>query len=133
VSRGLFDGSTKIQANMRFRLFEYLGSNASGEGPLVFSASQQVTVCGGQPSILSFWAYYLTFVGDSCSFQACVGSTCEIIKAQTTSSNKGYINYSLTGPTYAKSTTITVSVSANGGSQGNCNGFWIIFDDFSIL
>jgi hypothetical protein len=117
---------------MRFRLFEYIGESESGQGPLVFSASQQVTVCGGQPSILNFWAYYLTFE-DNCSFQACVGSTCEIFNAQTTSSNKRYINYSLTGPTYAESTTITVSVSANGGSQGNCNGIWMIFDDFSLL
>ena len=28
---------------------------------------------------------------------------------------------------------VSVSVSANGVSQGNCNGFWLIFDDFSLL
>jgi len=99
----------------------------------VFSASQQVTACGGQPSVLNFWAYYLSFERLSCSFQACVGATCKIFNAQQTSNDNGYIYYSVVGPTYTAGTTITVSVSAaNQGSQGICNGFWMLFDDFSL-
>ena len=93
-----------------------------------------MTVCGGQQSVLGFWANWQSGDDEStCTFQACIGSSCTIFNAIQAPGFSGYEYYSFAGPTYPASTTVTISVSASEGAQGNCNGFWILFDDFTLL
>jgi hypothetical protein len=46
--------------------------------------------------------------------------------------HNGYQQYSLLGPTLSQPTTMEISVSANGGSEGTCIGGTILFDDFLL-
>jgi hypothetical protein len=103
---------------------------------MVFSLSQEVTVntCLPEQPVLSFWANFLSEEA-SCTFQACIASTCVILNAveeYLATGHNGFQQYSVTGPTISSSTTVKISVSANGGSEGNCVGTWILFDDFSL-
>jgi hypothetical protein len=116
-------------------LFDYLGDL---DGPLRFSLSQQVTVntCLPEQPVLSFWANYDTQEGSTCTIQACIGSTCVILNAisrfSAETSQNGFSQYSITGTTITSSSTVEISVSSNGGSEGNCVGYSILFDDFSL-
>jgi hypothetical protein len=97
-----------------------------------------VNTCLPDYSVLSFWAYYDN--GDNedqnaCSFQACIASTCTVFNAvpyTEASGNNGYQQYSMYGPTFAEPTTVEISVSANGGSEGECSGSTLTFDDFLL-
>jgi hypothetical protein len=105
------------------------------DSAIIFNLSQEVTVCGGQPSVLSFWAYFgWGLATDTCTIQACVGSVCssiDLIKSPVPGTgNNGYAQYSMVGPTFTTSTSVLISVSA---TAGECVVNLLDFDDFALV
>jgi hypothetical protein len=69
--------------------------------------------------------------------QACVDSKCRvfIVSQGSSSQDNYYLNYLFLdlASTPDGSTTMTISVSADGGYHGSCSGNEVGFDDFYLV
>ena len=115
------------------RLFTWLNESPP-DGSIIFSLSQTANICPHQQLTLSFWLRWEDFENDSCNLQACMDSKCQIftVTQGTTSHDNQFVYYSFLGPVPDGSTTMTISVSADGASAGRCVGFFLLFDDFAL-
>jgi hypothetical protein len=73
----------------------------------------------------------------TCSISLCLGQTrCTNQNVYIgNQSDRYFIQITMEGivPDPAGTNTVVVSVGANGGSEGNCQGLSLVFDDFMLL